>query len=58
MSSGARGKKNAEMAKMLKVKGVKRNTAACPRGCGAQLLNGGTALLSHLNVCQGKRHAA
>lgn len=58
MSSGARGKKNAEAAKRMKVQGVKRDTGSCPRGCGVPIKNGGQALLSHLTVCQGRKRKA
>lgn len=41
------------MAAMLKAKGVKRTTGACPWGCGRQIENGGGPLVAHLGRCKG-----
>jgi hypothetical protein len=41
------------MAEYMKKKGIKRNTGACPWGCGAQVTNGGQGLMIHLNTCKG-----
>ena len=40
-------------AEYMKKKGIKRTTGACPWGCGAQVANGGPALMIHLNTCRG-----
>lgn len=48
-------KKQMERAKFMKDHGIKRTTGKCPMGCGATIPNGGTALLSHLSRCVGKR---
>lgn len=43
--------RNREHAAYMKEKNIKRTTGSCPLSCGAQIANGGPALLSHLNVC-------
>ncbi len=57
MSSANRGQNNTtkskKTAEYLKDKKVMRKTGACPWGCGAQIVNGGQALMDHLNRCQG-----
>ena len=40
-------------ASILKARKIERTHGACPWGCGAQLANGGDALLRHLNICTG-----
>lgn len=57
MSSPARGanksKKSQAQAEYMKERGTTRNSGACPWGCGAQITNGGQALMNHLNRCEG-----
>lgn len=45
--------KSQATAEYMKKKGITRTTGACPWGCGAQIANGGQALMIHLNRCQG-----
>lgn len=47
--------KDKERAAYLKAIGAKRTTGMCPLGCGSAITIGGTALLTHLNVCGGPR---
>lgn len=45
--------KSAAQAAYMKERGIRRTTSQCIWGCGARIPNGGTALLNHLNQCQG-----
>lgn len=45
--------KSSAQAAYMKEKGIRRTTGACPWGCGAQIQNGGPALMNHLNQCRG-----
>lgn len=45
--------KSAAQAAYMKEKGITRSTGSCPWGCGAQIKNGGQALMNHLNSCKG-----
>lgn len=45
--------KSAAQAAYMKERGITRTTSQCIWGCGAKIKNGGQALLTHLNVCQG-----
>lgn len=56
MGSKAQAKQSQETARRMKEMGVRRKTSACPMGCGAQIPNGGQALISHLGRCSGKKH--
>lgn len=54
---GKKSNKDKSMAKELKDRGIERHTGACPWGCGRQLTNGGSALVTHLGQCKGSRKA-
>lgn len=55
MGRAENAKKSIEFAAYMKKMGITRKTGACPWGCGTSIRNGGEHLLTHLNICTGKR---
>ena len=52
--SNERRNKDKEMASFLKAHHITRTSSNCPSHCGAQISNGGSALISHLNTRCGR----
>ena len=55
MGSKAQAVANRANASRMKELGIRRETSQCPMGCGAKIKNGGSHLIHHLGVCNGKR---
>lgn len=53
--AGKNSKKDQEMAADLKKRGVERKTGQCPNGCGYGYRVNSDNLVTHLNVCRGRR---